>query len=246
MKHILSIGCLVLALLAHLERAAAQQPAAQSLGSAGGFSGKVAETMDAGEYTYVRVDTGKTNLWAVAPKFAVKVGDTAAVAAAMPMANYHSKSLNRDFEVVYFADHIAVHGAPPMAGTMPGLPKDHPPIAMPGSAAARPKVDLSGIKKPEGGKTVAEIYGEKSALSGKEVKVRGKVVKFNGGILGKNWLHLRDGTGSEGSNDLLVTSKSEAKVGDTVLATGVLVLNKDFGANYKYSVMIEDANVTVE
>ena len=64
--------------------------------------------------------------------------------------------------------------------------------------------------------------------------------------MGKNWLHLQDGTGSIGSNDLLVTSADAAKPGDTVLVEATVAVNRDFGAGYKYRVMLEDAKVTVE
>ncbi len=248
MKHSIFLASLLVSL--HLGIGlcrAAEQQIATGPDAKGGFSGKVVEAMDAGDYTYVRIDTGKTNVWAAAPKFAVKVGDSASLAAGMPMPKYHSKTLNRDFDVVYFTDRVSVNGSPgstETAGAMPELPKGHPPIG--GAMAAKPKVDLSGIKKAEGGKTVAEVYSEQAKLKGKQVKVRGKVVKYNGNIMGKNWVHLRDGTGSEGSNDLLVTTDSEAKVGDTVLATGTVALNKDFGANYKYPVMLEDAKLAVE
>jgi hypothetical protein len=246
MKQSSLLMVLVLAASVGIGSAAAQQPA-QGPDSKGGLTGKVVETMDAGEYTYVRVDTGKTNVWVAAPKFQVKVGDTASLAAGMAMPDYHSKTLNRDFPVVYFTDRVAVNGALASAGAAGGmqeLPKGHPAIGP--QATAQAKVDLSGIKKAEGGNTVAEIYAQQTKLSGKEVKVRGKVVKYNGNIMGKNWVHLRDGTGTEGSNDLLVTTSSEAKVGDTVLASGTVSLNKDFGANYKYPVMIEDGKIVVE
>jgi hypothetical protein len=99
---------------------------------------------------------------------------------------------------------------------------------------------------PQGGKTIADLYAASAQLGGKSVKVRGKVVKYNANILGKNWLHLQDGTGSAGSNDLLVTTSAEAKRGDTVLIEGQVALNKDFGAGYKYNLLVEDAKVTVE
>ncbi len=246
MKYTLLICAAVLVLNLGAGRALAQQTG-KGPDANGGFSGKVAEIMDAGDYTYVRVDTGKTNLWAAAPKFAAKIGDQAVVASGMAMPDYHSKTLNRDFPVVYFTDRVVINGAatsPGILGTTQDLPKGHPPIG--GPTAGKQKIDLSGIKKAEGGKTIAEIYADKTQLSGKQVKVRGKVVKYNGNIMGKNWVHLRDGTGSEGSNDLLVTTTSEAKLGDTVLATGTVSLNKDFGANYKYSVMLDDARIVEE
>ncbi len=237
---------LALAVAMGFGTANAQQPS-KAPDTSGAFSGKVTETMDTGEYTYVRVDTGKTNVWAAAPKFSVKVGDTATIPAGMAMPQYHSKTLNKDFDLVYFTDRVEVNGGAKNSAATPALqelPKGHPPIG--GQAVPNTKVDLSGIKKAEGGETIAQIYADKTKLSGKHVKVRGKVVKYNGNILGKNWLHLRDGTGAEGSNDLLVTTSAEAKIGDTVVATGTLALNKDFGANYKYAVMIEEAQVKVE
>jgi hypothetical protein len=65
--------------------------------------------------------------------------------------------------------------------------------------------------------------------------------------MGKNWLHVRDGSGAEGTNDLTVTTAGAMpNVGDTVVVTGPVVLNKDFGMGYQYDVLIEDAQVTVE
>ena len=71
----------------------------------------------------------------------------------------------------------------------------------------------------------------------------GKVVKYNAGIMGKNWIHLRDGSGdaSKDTNDILVTTQAQAKVGDVVTASGIVRTNKDFGAGYTYKVLIEDA-----
>ena len=208
------------------------------------FSGKVVETTNAASYTYVLVDTGSAKLWAAAPQFDVKIGDAVAVGGGIPMENYHSKTLNRDFAVVYFTGSVTVNSsAPGGAGKTVELPPNHPPIT---GVPAKPTVDLSGIKKAPGGKTVAEIFAGKAKLNGKPVKVRGKVVKYNAQILGKNWIHIQDGTGAPGSNDLTVTTATEAKIGDTILVSGIVHTDRDFGAGYKYSVIIEDATVTVE
>jgi len=115
------------------------------------------------------------------------------------------------------------------------------------TTAAGTEVDLSGIAKPEGGMTVEEIHAQREQLAGSPVTVRGKVVKTNAGIMGKNWLHLRDGTGAEGSNDLTVTTDAEPPaVGATVLVTGQAAVDKDFGLGYQYDVILEDAQVVVE
>lgn len=141
-------------------------------------------------------------------------------------------------------DHYA--GRVARAASAP-LPEGHPNIDMRGGAApAAPKFDFSKLVKPKDGKTVQEIYQEKAKLNGKRVALRGKVVKYSEAIMGKNWLHLRDGTGKEPANDITVTTQSKAKVGDTVLVEGKVTLDKDLGAGYKYDVIIEDAKVKVE
>jgi predicted small lipoprotein YifL len=130
---------------------------------------------------------------------------------------------------------------PESTAAQPQMPEGHP--------AAKPaaEVDLGGIPQAEGGKTVAEVFADKDALAGQTVTVRGKVVKVNAGILGTNWVHVRDGSGGEGTNDLTVTTAGTVPgVGDTVLLTGTVGLNKDFGMGYTYDVIVENADVKVE
>jgi hypothetical protein len=254
MKYLLLAGLL----LAAVQFVTAQDSNSAPAGEERGFSGKVVDTTNTSGYTYVQVDTGSKKLWAATTQFAVKVGDTVNVAAAMPMPGYHSRSLNRDFDVVYFTGRITVGGAdaggapalppghPPINGGAPaGLPPGHPSLTAPPAA---PNLDLTGIKRAAGGKTIKEIYSARSKLAGKPVTVRGKVVKYNAMILGKNWLHIQDGSGSaeKMDNDLTVTTTTPAALGATVLVTGNVSTNRDFGAGYKYGVIIEDAKVTVE
>lgn len=124
----------------------------------------------------------------------------------------------------------------------PQMPADHPP-SKPLAA-----VDLTGIAKAEGGLTIAEVYADKDKLATQQVTVRGKVVKANADIMGKDWVHIQDGSGSEGTNDLTLTTDSAAlpNVGDTVLVNGTVTLNQDFGMGYQYPVLLENASITVE
>lgn len=207
-------------------------------------AGKVTETMNAATYTYVCVDTGSEKVWAAAPQCEVKVGDEVTIPRGTPMQNFHSNSLNRDFEVIYFVNAIlGPNGQNPSKQGQTAT--DQAPT---GGNSVPANIDLSDLAKPEGGKTVAELFAQQADLSGKEVTVRGKVVKFNANIMGKNWLHLQDGSGDAAAktNDLTITTAGTVKVGDTILVTGTLVLNKDFGFGYQYDVMIEEASVTVE
>jgi hypothetical protein len=209
--------------------------------------------MSTAGYTYFLVDTGKGKTWAAAPQFSVKVGDKVSVAEGMPMANYHSKTLKRDFDLVVFTGNVTVNGvavgggAPSAAKSAP-LPAGHPPISGAGGspADAKPVINLAGIKKADGGKTIAEVYADKAKLGGKKVKVRGRVVKYNGDIMGKNWIHIQDGTGTAPGNDLAVTSAAQTKIGDLIVVNGTVAINKDFGGGYHYDVIVENAELTIE
>ncbi|MCX7241429.1 MAG: OB-fold nucleic acid binding domain-containing protein [Burkholderiales bacterium] len=93
-------------------------------------------------------------------------------------------------------------------------------------------------------KTIEAVYKDKAKLDGKQVTVKGNVVKVNNGIMGRNFLHIQDGTGGKDNNDLSVTSAQTAQVGDKVTISGKVTLNKDFGAGYTYPLIVEEATVT--
>ena len=93
-------------------------------------------------------------------------------------------------------------------------------------------------------KTIAALYQEKANLGGHQVQLHGKIVKVNNAIMNRNFLHLRDGTGKEGSNDLTITSQDSAEVGDEVVVTGTITVDKDFGAGYTYPILLEQATVS--
>jgi len=96
--------------------------------------------------------------------------------------------------------------------------------------------------------TVAEIIDQSKSLKDKPVVVRGKVVKFSPEIMGKNWIHLRDGSGTAATknNDLVFTTKDQAKVGAVVTVRGIVRVDKDFGYGYAYEVIMEDASVSTK
>lgn len=94
-------------------------------------------------------------------------------------------------------------------------------------------------------KTVEAVHNERAQLSGKQVTVTGKVVKVNNGIMRRNFLHIQDGTGKEGTNDLTITSSQTANMGDTVTVTGTVKLDTDFGMGYAYPLLVEQSSITV-
>jgi len=217
------------------------------------YSGKVLETMNAGGYTYVYVDTGNDKIWAAGPETPVEPGSVVSFPAGMEMGDFHSDKLDRTFEKILFVAEIhsgagggAPHASAPRASAPPGgpsgMPEGHPPVESPDTQ----DMDFSGIKVPDGGVDVAGVYSGRSSLAGKSVRIRGLVVKYTGNVMGKNWVHIQDGSGTAGANDLTVTTSQVVTVGDIVLIEGQVVVDKDFGYGYKYEVLVEDATVKVE
>lgn len=208
-------------------------------------TGTIAETIDAGPYTYLRLKTSSGEVWAAVNEAKLKVGTEVTVGNAMWMANFESKTLNRKFDRILFG---SLMNQGETAGV---LPPGHPTTsAAAGSAAQAPAAaDLGDVKveKPAGkdARTVAEIFANKATLKGVEVVVRGRVVKFNPEIMGRNWIHLRDGSGSpdKQDNDITVTTSDVVTKGDIVTIRGKVALDQDFTAGYAYPVMIEGAKV---
>ena len=224
---------------------AAAQPTAQATPQAGNvFTGTIAETMDSGGYTYARLQaSGREDVWVAAPQFDASQGETVSVALDMPMAGFESKTLKRTFPMLYFVQEVARNGQPlTTASNRPDAP-----ALMSGHGSSGPSAapTVAKTEPPAGGLSVADVIAKKMTLSGKPATVRGTVVKFNGGIMDRNWLHLQDGSGSADAktNDLTVTTDADVKVGDVVTFTGIVGTNKDFGAGYAYDVILEKATL---
>lgn len=228
MKIFLAVCVLLFATFACAADAPAQNPHANIA-----VKGEVLEVKNVESYTYLRLKTADGETWAAVSKAKVKKGATVTIENAMTMHDFQSKTLKRTFPVIVF-------------GTLGGAASAHD-MAHAGVAPA--PVDMSDIHVDkatgEHAYTVAEVMSKGAELKDQTVRVRGKVVKYNAGIMGKNWIHLRDGSGSdtEQNNDLLVTTLSQAKVGDVVTASGVVHADKDFGAGYFYKALLEEATL---
>ncbi len=220
------------------------------------LTGEVLEVKNVADFTYLRLKSSNGETWVAVIKAAVKKGETVTIENFNVMNNFHSKTLNRTFPTILFGNLAGPAGAQAAAPAAPAMmPAAPAPAAGSGHSlgaafSTQPKAKLESINdapvaKASGANayTVAEIVGKSAELKDKKVVLRGKVVKYNAEIMGKNWLHLRDGSGNaaDGSNDILVTSKGQAKVGDIVTASGTVRTDQDFGAGYAYKVLIEDA-----
>jgi hypothetical protein len=205
-------------------------------------TGKVLQTMSSGGYTYVelRKKSGE-KIWLAVPAAAIAVGSQQTFNPGMVMGNFESKTLKRSFDKIIFTE---------LATPAKGKEKKEVSGKSPGSrGTVSPDVKVK-VKKAAGknGYTIAELFKNKAKLNKKKIVVRGKVVKVSSGIMGKNWIHLRDGSGGHATGDfnLVVTSKAIPAEGEVVLVNGTLYKDKDFGGGYKYEVIVEEAEFTIE
>ena len=214
--------------------AAQAPPVAAEPDAEGTLTGQVAERIDAPPYSYRRLHVGKADAWAAVPQTPTPVGTEVAVVRAAPMANFESKTLNRKFALVYFGTLQAPGGMAENRGLQHALAAQGP------SDVVVPKVDRApGVDA----RTVAEVYAQRAALKDRPVTLQGQVVKVNNDIMGRNWMHLRDGSGEGPTADLTFTTRDKAGVGDVVVVRGTVRLDKDFGAGYRYPVIVEDASL---
>jgi hypothetical protein len=221
-------------------------PAIPAAPEAAVVKGEVLEVKDVDSYTYLRLKTSNGETWAAVNKVPVKKGDTVNIENAMVMTNFTSKALNKTFPMILFGTLGGSAGGAVAGNAQGGHALGTAYSTLPGKKLESINDDVH-VAKASGANahTVGEIMSKGAELKDKSVVVRGKVVKYNAEIMGKNWVHLRDGSGSaaDGTNDILVTTKAKTQVGAVVTVKGVVRTDRDFGAGYAYKVLIEEATL---
>lgn len=234
MKALFAICMLVAAPVLWAAETATTPPATSTV------KGEVLEIKEVESYTYLRLKTKSGETWAAVRKASVKKGAEVTVENAITMNNFESKSLHQTFPTILFGSLAGASGKPGIAGH-----EQHEQAhAVPAKATDSADIHVAKASGPNA-KTVAEITTKAAELKDKPVLVRGKVVKYTPDVMGKNWVHLQDGSGSSSdkSNDILVTTTSQTKNGDVVTVKGTVRTDKDFGAGYSYKVLIEEATL---
>lgn len=202
---------------------------------------EVTEVVQASNYTYMKVKENANERWVAVTKQDVNVGDVYYYDEALQMTNFSSKDLDRTFDEIYFINSISktpMIESPMMGGGAPGG-------GMPAHSGKVETQKLGTISLEKSGNevTIGDIYNNRSDYASKEFEIRGVVVKVNPEVMGKNWIHIQDGTNGNGEYDLTITSQDMANKGDEVVFKGKVTLNKDFGSGYSYDVIMEDASL---
>jgi len=213
----------------------------QGQAAANGKSFEVVEVIQGSSYTYIRVKENTGEKWMAVSKQDVQNGGVYYYDEGLQMSNFHSKEIDRTFDEIYFVNTIST--TPIEKGAVAGMGAMGGTEAAPSHMGKVENEQNSAItleKKAEE-LTVAQIFAKRADFSGKEVEIRGVVVKVNEQVMNKNWIHIQDGTNDNGNFDLTVTSTELPAVNDEITVKGKIILNKDFGYGYSYEVIMEDA-----
>jgi hypothetical protein len=94
----------------------------------GPFTGTLKERLDAGGYSYLRVETAQGERWAAVPQVELEPGKPVTVDVQAEMKNFESKSLKRSWATIAFGT-LAGAPAKPVNPHEAGLPKTSPATA---------------------------------------------------------------------------------------------------------------------
>jgi hypothetical protein len=204
----------------------------------------VLEILNSSGYTYLLLDVDGFKDWVAVPALIVEVGEVVELLPGTQMGQFSSKPLNRTFDRIIFSAgptdkynekrKVDAHKGADMSAPAPGKKKSEAKI-----------VEGLKVEKATGlnAYNLEELFAGKNELQNVKVAVRGQVVKVSTGIMNRNWVHIKDGSGPKGDNKLVVTTKDEPSLGDIVTAVGVFHINVDFGGGYNYAVIMEDAAI---
>ncbi|MBU1368771.1 MAG: SH3-like domain-containing protein [Bacteroidetes bacterium] len=195
---------------------------------------EVLEVIQANAYTYLNVAEDNQKFWIAVPTMDAQKGDALHFTQSMEMTDFHSRDLDRTFELVLFVDDVSTLPIPAKTASLSTPAQQH---------EGRPKTDKKPIeiKHEEGVVPLSDLFANPGKYDQQLIKVTGEVTKFNTGIMGKNWAHIQDGTSFGDYFDLTVTTLDVIPVGDVVVFEGTIALNKDLGSGYFYEFLMEDA-----
>lgn len=194
---------------------------------------KVEEVIQASQYTYLKVSENGAENWIAVNRQEAEKGEIYYYNKALEMKNFHSKELERDFETIYFVQEIS---------TLPIIGDVQTPAQQGNKVASTQKEGIS-VAPAEGSVSIAQLYAGRNDYAGKTIKMKGQVVKVNEEVMGKNWIHIQDGSKDGENFDLTITTLDKAAVDELVTFEGTITLNKDFGYGYSYELIMEDAKL---
>lgn len=224
----------ILAILVVFSGCVKKNKTPQSLANPSMHEVKVEEVIQTSNYTYLKVTENSKEYWMAVSSQEASKGEVYYYDQALEMTNFNSKELNRTFESILFVQGLSKQPIATVAENPMGNKPVKPALAM--------KEGIS-VAPAESGISIAKLFAGKNDFAGKKIKIKGQVVKINEEVMGKNWIHIQDGTKDGENFDLTITTLDSVKMDEVVTFEGTISLDKDFGYGYFYPLIMEDAKL---
>ena len=199
---------------------------------------EVLDLLHTDKYTYLDVQEDDQRYWIAVSKMEANKGDRYMYQGGLLKKNFYSREFDRNFETIYLVSRLL-----PVGGSAAG------------SAMERAKASLGQeqetsdiiVTQPEGGISLKTLFSDPDRYAGQTIMVKGQCVKVNNRIMDRNWVHIQDGSVQDGEKlDLTLTTQENVPVGAIALFKGQISTKKDFGAGYRYEILMEEAIVVQE
>lgn len=195
------------------------------------------ETLDTQKYVYINVTEGGKQFWIATAKQPIDIGKTYYYRNPLLKTNFESREHNRVFDTIYLVTQLVSHNHG-TGNLKADFSETETPVASQKQAI---ETHTEAVIEHKGSLKIAEIVENPQKYEGKTVQVTGKCVKVNPNIMNRNWIHLQDG--SKNSYDFVITSNTFVPEGKTVTIKAEVSINRDFGAGYKYDLILENGVV---
>ncbi len=199
---------------------------------------RVNEILPTERYVYLNVSEKNKKFWIASRKQDVEKGGTYFYRAGLLKTNFESKEYQRVFDTIYLVSNLVGEDHSKNAV----LPNNTP------SQVAAPTTQKEDIPTHteknvvhKGTIKISDLVNDPKKYEGHTVQISGTCVKVNPNIMDRNWIHLQDG--SKNDFDLVITSSSFVPEGSKVTLQGMVALNRDFGAGYRYDLILENGTI---
>jgi hypothetical protein len=196
----------------------------------------VLEILPTTKYVYLKVKENDEPFWIATIKQNIEIGGAYYYKGGLLKTNFESKEHNKTFEKIYLVTSLVQsnHGNENNSRSLNTKEKEQ---EISNTSKTNP---VKNIPNP-GSIKISELVNNIKKYEGKTVQLSGKCVKINPNIMGRNWIHLKDGSNDD--FDLVITSDTFVKEGSAITIKAIVSLNKDFGAGYKYDIILENGIV---
>ncbi len=197
----------------------------------------VNEVLPATRYVYLNVSEGDSKFWIATRKQDIKKGETYFYRGGLLKTNFESKEYNKVFDTIYLISNLVSQDHSKHTGDLNTSVQKNAPIAQKENIPTH----TDKIVEHKGSIKIAELIKDPKKYEGHTIQLSGTCVKVNPNIMDRNWLHLQDG--SKDDFDLVITSNTFVPEGSDITIRATVVLNKDFGAGYKYDLILENGTL---